>query len=134
MGASKPINKVNAEQAKEFEEQILYWRDVLGLHRWRIERGQRPAKDAMASVEFNDDAKLVTYRLGDFGATEINHKSLSMTALHEVLHVFLHELVVVAQAKGVDPVELEAVEHSAINVLESVLFKALYGSCKQNKG
>lgn len=131
---SKPLNTPTLEQAQQFDQFIRHWQDLLGLQRWRMERGARPAKDAMASVEFNDDAKLATYRLGDFGATPINDKSLSMTALHEVLHVFLHELIVAAQDRGVDTAQLDAAEHGVINVLESVLFGALDGSSQQTTG
>lgn len=130
----KPVNTPTPEQAQQFDEFIRHWQGVLGLQRWRMERGQRPAKDAMASVEFNDDAKLATYRLGDFGAAHINEKSLSMTALHEVLHVFLHELIATSQDRGSTPDQLEAAEHGVINVLESVLFGALDGVSQQTTG
>jgi len=40
-------------------------------------------------VEFNQAARLATYRLGDFGAEKITPESLDKTALHELLHVFL---------------------------------------------
>ena len=120
---AKHQNVPTVVQAEQFDDFVKQWQHLLGLHRWRIERGQKQAKDAMASVEFNDDAKLATYRLGDFGATPINNKSLSQTALHEVLHVFLHELIAIAQDRGATPEQLDAAEHGVINVLESVLFK-----------
>jgi hypothetical protein len=120
---AKHQNVPTVVQAEQFDDFVKQWQDSLGLHRWRIERGQKQAKDAMASVEFNDDAKLATYRLGDFGATPINNKSLSQTALHEVLHVFLHELIAIAQDRGATPEQLDAAEHGVINVLESVLFR-----------
>ncbi len=107
---------------------------MLGLQRWRLERGTKPAVDAMASVLMNDQAKLATYRLGDFGATTINEQSLSQTALHEVLHVFLYELIATAQDRGATPDQLEAAEHGVINVLETVLFGAVDGIPQQEKG
>lgn len=130
---AKHQNVPTAVQAEQFDDFVKQWQDLLGLHRWRIERGQKQAKDAMASVEFNDDAKLATYRLGDFGATPINDKSLSQTALHEVLHVFLHELIAAAQDRGAEP-NLDAVEHSVINVLETVLYGVIHGASKQKEG
>ena len=130
---AKHQNVPTAVQAEQFDDFVKQWQDLLGLHRWRIERGQKQAKDAMASVEFNDDAKLATYRLGDFGATPINEKSLSQTALHDVLHVFLHELSAAAQDRGAEP-SLDAVEHSVINVLETVLYGVLHGASKQKEG
>ncbi len=130
----KAVNRPTAEQAREFDRHIQHWRAVLSLERWRMERGGSPAKDAMASVEFNDEAKLATYRLGDFGAAPINTQSLSLTALHEVLHVFLHELIATAQDRGANPEQLEAAEHGVINVLESVLFGVLDGTSQQEEG
>lgn len=130
---AKHQNVPTAVQAEQFDDFVKQWQDLLGLHRWRIERGQKQAKDAMASVEFNDDAKLATYRLGDFGATPINEKSLSQTALHEVLHVFLHELIAAAQDRGAEP-NLDAVEHSVINVLEAVLYGVIHGASEQKEG
>jgi hypothetical protein len=130
---AKHQNVPTVVQAEQFDDFVKQWQELLGLQRWRIERGQKQAKDAMASVEFNDDAKLATYRLGDFGATPINEESLSQTALHEVLHVFLHELIATAQDRGAEP-SLDAVEHSVINVLESVLYGVVNGLPKQGKG
>lgn len=130
---AKHQNVPTAIQAEQFDDFVKQWQDLLGLHRWRIERGHKQAKDAMASVEFNDDAKLATYRLGDFGATPINDKSLSQTALHEVLHVFLHELIAAAQDRGAEP-NLDAVEHSVINVLETVLYGVIHGASEQKEG
>jgi hypothetical protein len=130
----KAVNRPTQEQAEEFDRHIQDWRDRLGLGRWRMERGSALAVDAMASVEFNDEAKLATYRLGDFGATPINTKSLCMTALHEVLHVFLHELIVTAQDRGATPEQLDAAEHGVINVLESVLWGDVHGPAQQGEG
>jgi hypothetical protein len=130
---AKHQNVPTVVQAEQFDDFVKQWQDLLGLHRWRIEPGHKQAKDAMASVEFNDDAKLATYRLGDFGATPINDKTLSQTALHEVLHVFLHELIAAAQDRGAEP-NLDAVEHSVINVLETVLYGVLHGATEQKEG
>lgn len=104
---------------------MQFWQEVLNLQDWRIERGQKPAKDAMASVEINETARLAIYRLGEFGAATINTQSLSMTALHECLHVFLHDLIATAQDRGATPEQLESSEHRVINVLEKVLFGGL---------
>lgn len=116
----KAKNPVSADDALVFDEFVSQWKQRLNLADWRIERGSRPAKAAMASVEFNDPARLATYRLGDFGAEAITPESLERTALHELLHVFLHDLIELA-CRQHDPDELEAAEHRVINVLESLL-------------
>jgi hypothetical protein len=116
-------NIPDAEQTADFDRYVEYWQKCLSLHNWRIERVKKPAKDAMASIAFDPGAKLATYRLGDFGATEITPESLSKTALHEILHVFLHDLIEGASDGRCNPEQLEALEHSVINVLEKVLYE-----------
>lgn len=123
----KAVNRPTAEQAEEFDRHIQHWQRFLNLQDWRLERGQKPAINAMASIETNSGARLGVYRLGDFGATPVTTKSLSMTALHECLHVFLHDLIETAQDRAATPDQLEAVEHRVINVLEKVLFGEVNG-------
>jgi len=106
--------------AQLFDDFVKKWQAKLSLGDWRIERGTKPAKSAMASVEFNPAARLCTYRLGDFGAEKITPKSLEATVIHELLHVLLFDLINTASDKSTDE-ELEAAEHRVINVLEQLL-------------
>ena len=106
-----------------FAQSVRKWQQVLSLGDWRIEKGSKPAKAAMASVEFNTTARLATYRLGDFGAEKITPESLDQTALHELLHVFLHDLMTVAQDPKSSQDEVEMQEHRVINLLEKLLSK-----------
>jgi hypothetical protein len=114
-------NPVSPEDAKVFDGFVLKWQARLNLGDWRIERGIKPAKGAMASVDFDEPARLATYRLGDFGAEPINAGSLEKTAIHELLHVFLHDLIAAAQDRSTTPEALEAAEHRVVNVLERLL-------------
>ncbi len=118
----KAVNKPTPEQAAQFDRYMRHWQQVLNLGDWRIERGNRAVRGAMACVECDNGARLAVYRLGDFGATEINDSSLSMTALHECLHVFLYDLVATAQDPTTKAEQQEVAEHRVINVLERVLF------------
>lgn len=111
------------EDANFFAECIKKWQSTLSLGDWRIEKGTKPAKNAMASVEFNDNARLATYRLGDFGSEKITKESLEKTALHELLHVLLHDLMTVAQDPKSSEEEVEKQEHRIINLLENLLTK-----------
>ena len=114
-------NTPSASQALLFDQFVQKWQTTLSLGDWRIERGQKPAKNAMASVEFNDGARLAVYRLGDFGAESITPQSLERTALHELLHVLLHDLIEVASDPRTSGEQIEAAEHRIINLLERVL-------------
>ena len=111
------------EDSALFAQSVRKWQQVLNLGDWRIERGSKPAKNAMASVEFNEAARLATYRLGDFGAEKITPESLDQTALHELLHVFLHDLMTVAQDPKSSQDEIETQEHRVVNLLEKILSK-----------
>jgi hypothetical protein len=111
------------EHTELFAQNVKKWQQVLSLGDWRIEKGMKPAKAAMASVEFNQTARLATYRLGDFGAEKITPDSLDRTALHELLHIFLYDLMCVATDPKSSDEEIEMQEHRVINLLENLLSK-----------
>jgi hypothetical protein len=111
------------EQVELFAQSVRKWQQVLSLGDWRIEKGIKPAKAAMASVEFTPNARLAVYRLGDFGAEKITPESIDKTALHELLHIFLHDLMTVAQDASSSDDDKEMQEHRIINLLEHLLTK-----------
>ena len=111
------------EHIELFAQSVKKWQQILSLGDWRIEKGIKPAKEAMASVEFNQTARLATYRLGDFGAEKITPDSLDRTALHELLHIFLYDLMCVATDPKSSDEEIEMQEHRVINLLEKLLSK-----------
>lgn len=115
------------QDAELFSQSVKKWQQVLSLGDWRIEKGSKAAKAAMASVEFTPNARLAVYRLGDFGAEKITPESIDMTALHELLHVFLHDLMTVAQDPKSSQDEIEMQEHRIINLLEKLLSKDSHG-------
>jgi hypothetical protein len=118
------------EHAELFAQSVRKWQQVLSLGDWRIEKGIKPAKGAMASVEFTPNARLAVYRLGDFGAEKITPESIDKTALHELLHIFLHDLMVVSQDPKSSDDDREMQEHRIINLLENLLSKDSNGVCK----
>jgi len=120
-------NIPSKEDAELFAKSVSKWQKVLNLGDWRIEKGIKPAKQAMASVEFNDGARLAVYRLGDFGAEKITPESLDKTALHELLHIFLHDLMMVATDPKSSEEDIEMQEHRVINLLEHLLTKDSHG-------
>ena len=117
------------EDAQLFAQSVRKWQQVLSLGDWRIEKGLKPAKQAMASVEFNAAARLAVYRLGDWGAEKITPSSIDRTALHELLHIFLHDLMTVAQDPRASDDDKEMQEHRIINTLENLLSKDSNGKC-----
>ena len=120
---AKHKNMVSESDAIIFDGFVAELKAKLNLADWRIERGGK-AKDAMASVEFNAPARLVTYRLGDFGSEAITPESLKKTCFHEMLHVLLYDLIQSASSKCTEE-ELEGAEHRVINVLETLLIEKI---------
>jgi len=120
-------NIPSADDAKIFSQSIKKYQALLCLGDWRIEKGSKPAKNAMASVEFTEAARLAVYRLGDFGAEKITDESLDKTALHECLHIFLHDLMIVASDPKSSEDDIEMQEHRVINLLEKLLSKDSHG-------
>lgn len=113
-------NNVTPDDAILFAGFVAKWQARLNLGDWRIEPGLKPAKNAMASVEFNEPARLATYRLGDFGAEAITPLSLEKTCIHELLHVLLHDLIATATNRPTEEA-MEIAEHRVINLLEKLL-------------
>lgn len=110
------MGDLTADDCGRFDSYMAKWQRLLNLNDWRIERSGRRSKKYMCEVNFNDDARLATYTLGvNFGAAEVTPEALEATALHEMLHVLLHD------ALKADPASLEGVEHRVINVLEKLL-------------
>lgn len=112
------VNRPDLAQIEEFDRHMREWQAVLGLKGWRVER--IPGwSSAMAEVQFDDGARLAAYKVGNFGAAAIDDSSLNTTALHEMLHILLRNLIVAAQSR--DDARIEAEEHTVINTLEKLL-------------
>ena len=114
-------NPVTPQGRDCFAMYVHKWQELLNLGDWRIEQSPKPAAKAnMAEVDRLDlKARLATYRIGsDFGGTPVTDMSIEQIACHEVLHVFLHELLEFARQGGED---VDSAEHRVINSLVRVL-------------
>lgn len=117
---------VTEEHARQFASCVIFWADVLGLTDWRIAVSEiRANRRVMAEIyKFDLEQRSATIRLGrDFHYTPVNERSLSDTALHECLHIFLYELLQFARENNVEE-DIASAEHRVINVLERVLSNA----------
>ncbi len=117
----RPKAFLTDEQNSAFDACMLAWQSKLNLMDWRVERGPGFAKGAMASVVTNYGARLATYRTGDWGSDPITPQSISATALHEMLHVLLAEMICLKSSASAEPELLESAEHRVVNTLEKLL-------------
>jgi hypothetical protein len=123
----KPENPVTLEHAQKFSAAVVFWADVLGMGDWRITVSEkRSTRAVMAEVYKCDlEQRSATIRMGKhFGPSEVTERNLSDTALHECLHIFLHEVIEFAKAETSSPDDISSAEHRVINVLERVLSDA----------
>lgn len=115
----RPMKRtLTPEENTLFDERIRYWQDRLGLNDWRIERGRRKTT-AMASVKVSYGDRMAAYVTGDFGSADVA-KSIDSTALHEVLHVLLAEVIHVNHATTDEELRASA-EHRVVTTLEKLL-------------
>jgi hypothetical protein len=123
MAAKPKPNPVSAEDAAFFGECVKRWQHVLGLHDWRIAVAERRAsRKVMAEVaKFDLEQRSASIRLGkDWSGEAVTPEMLDKTALHEVLHIFLHELIEAARANH-DEDAIGSAEHRCVNILEVLL-------------
>jgi hypothetical protein len=118
------MNELTPLDMDAFDVFMRSWQGKLGLDDWRIVRSlKKPRKGVMAEVLKRDlGQRLASYRVGmSFGATEVSPHSLEQTAVHELLHVLLFELIELAKDENTPAVVLESAEHRVINILERLL-------------
>lgn len=103
-----------AEDA-EFDGYVADWARQLGLDDWDFYRGAGKPKNAMADITPNVAARYGKIRTGNWTHIDPTPAALARIALHEVLHVFLAELIAAAESDSHD--WLASVEHRVVNVL-----------------
>jgi hypothetical protein len=117
-------NTPTPEQLAEFDGYLKKWQDRLGMNDWRVYRSTKPpAKTAAADVDVDVGAKTARVRVGDFGTAPITSHELEDTALHELLHPFVSELVHVVKASKDWNLRMNA-EHRIIHTLVRLLVPA----------
>lgn len=118
-----PPNPVTPEDAELFSDRVKHWQHVLGMHDWRIAvQARRSSRKVMAEVaKFDLEQRSAAIRLGkDWSGEAVTPEALDQTALHEVLHIFLRELIQTARANQ-DEDAIGSAEHRVVNILEVLL-------------
>lgn len=80
----------------------------------------------MAEVKFDSDNshKLARLHVGtDWKSVPVDDENLELTALHEVLHVFFHELIEACREEPYNTARQTEKEHECLIVLEKLLYE-----------
>lgn len=118
-----PVHTLSDADRVAFDGYLAKWQAKLGLQDWRIKRAAKPASKAnMAEVKIFHKSRMANIYLGvDFGQnTPVSPASLESSAVHELIHVLLAELVNQIEY-GIEGVALDSAEHRVIHVVEHLL-------------
>jgi hypothetical protein len=119
-----PKFPVTAEHVREFEGYLVDWLSALNLNDWRAIFDPRPTKNLSEVFGFDRSNKIVRYRLGsDWKYGPVTSHGLRSVALHEALHVRLHDLAIACEEKGNGSTEVEEAEHEVVIVLEKLIMR-----------
>lgn len=110
------------EEDAEFDLYINLWAERLGLDDWDFYRGLGKPKNVMADMVPHYKARYGKYRTGNWTHIAPTSDALEKIACHEVLHVFLAELLVAFNESEDADWQMSA-EHRVINVLTKLLTK-----------
>jgi hypothetical protein len=122
--AKSKVHVVPPPAREAFKLYVKAWQEKLGLMDWRVHISEKHAsKTTMAEVHDCDhEARLATIRLGrDFGGTPVDEQSIEATALHELLHILMHEFKTLCQADRQDETAINSAEHRIIHTFEHIL-------------
>lgn len=114
---------VDPDAAEQYWAHFYNWQKRLGLQSWRLVRSPLAPKGAMAEMaRWDRKQRQASARLGlNWKATPVNALTLERTAVHELLHVLLADLIAYAKEPHTSEEDLANIEHGVINTLEELL-------------
>lgn len=114
---------VDPDAAQRYWQYLFGWQRKLGLQGWRIVKSPIEAKGSMAEMaKWNRTQRQVSARLGtNWKATPVTPINLERTAVHELLHVLLADVIALAKDPSTSQEDLDNAEHAVINTLETLL-------------
>jgi hypothetical protein len=112
------------KQKKFFWSCLFAWQERLGLTDWRITKSnKKPVGKVLCTMQDWDiPQRQVSCRLSpNWFNQEPLDSTIEKTAVHELLHVMLADLIEAARKPGATDEDLHAYEHAIINRLEKLL-------------
>lgn len=129
METKPPANPVSDADAAEFNRYLQRWRDILNLRDWRVQlQVKRDKASAAVLLKAELEHRLAKIAVGtDFGPNmPVTPYTLEQIAVHEMLHLFLVELIQTTIAEREHNNTVLAAEHAVVITLTDLLMKA-YG-------
>lgn len=118
------MKRLTQEQRDHFEASLKKWQEKLNLRDWGVTLAkQRASSDAYADVVADVQNRAATIRLGS-SWNDPSDREIEAVAVHEMLHIFLAELIDFAKQPGLSVESITSIEHRAIKVIETLLVPA----------
>lgn len=115
-------NPVTPAARAAFELYLRQWQERLGLQDWRVVISDKPTRNAAELYRVDLEARTAVIRLGrDFGAEPVDDATLEDTAVHELLHLLLHELKEFTADPTAKDADRMSAEHRVVHTLVNLL-------------
>ena len=115
--------KTSKSYFNRFKKEFLRWQQLLGLTQYSVKFFHEKLDGAYAQVEVREKGKVADV----FLATDLDRRSAEVDsgpeshAKHEVIHLLLHRLVWLGQARYIETTDLEEEWEAIVVRLEKVL-------------
>lgn len=118
--------KTTKQHYEDFKRYSLDWQKKLGLLDWEIGFRHEPIKHAYARTRWKMSAAFATvsFCTNWESELELSQANIQKTALHEMLHLLLAQMVCEAEDRYTNQTAIDIAEHRIIRTLESVFLDA----------
>lgn len=104
-----------------FKEEVIRVTELLGLKNYELDIRQEELKNARADFYVSSEF-LATIRLAKkWDEIKPTDEEIKLSAKHEVIHLLLHRLYLLAQSRFTTEDEIDRAEHDIVYRLEKVL-------------
>lgn len=111
--------KTTAKDFALFKAACEEWLDCFSLREWCIHYIHGSCEGGKAWCDANHEGRIATMGLSvDWRHIPVTPEALRKSALHECLHLVLHDLRYLVNSRVCTDIMLETVEHAAIRRLE----------------
>jgi hypothetical protein len=115
--------KTTQKQFQLFKQECEKWIDKLELHNWSVHYQHCPLRH---SAQTTSDYLGMVATIGlntewDNGVRQLNDEEIAKSAKHEIIHLLLAKLDILASSRFISSNELDHAEHEIVRKLEHIL-------------